>query len=167
MPLSRSCTSTCRWREQFSPVFWYLPVRSPRHHIPAACIPGISLQLPVSSNIRSLPRKWHSKGAEEWCKFCSHSHEAYLKWRSLPAPKICFLLSSFSWPCQRRKVFRTTSKSHHNGWIPLTIKNEGRRHCEDSKSCSFNFCHLSSSKKFKRGLRLSELYIVLSALPWT
>jgi hypothetical protein len=141
--------------------------KTPRHHIPAACTPAISLQLLVSSNIRSLPRKWHSHVAEEWCKFCSHFHEAHLKGRSLPARKIYFLLTSFSWSCQRRKVFRMTSKSHHDGWIPLTIKKAGRQHCEDSKSCSCNFCHLRASKKFKRGLRLSELYIVLSALPWT
>lgn len=127
---------------------------TPRHHISAAFIPGISLQLLVSSNIRSLPRKWHSQTAEEWRMFCSHFHAAHLKWRSLPAPKIYFLLTSFSWSCKRRKVFRMTSKSHHNGWIPLTIKKEGRQHCEDSKSCRCNFCHLRSSKKFKRGLRL-------------
>ena len=31
--------------------------KTPRHHIPAARIPSVSLQLLVSSNIRSLPRK--------------------------------------------------------------------------------------------------------------
>jgi hypothetical protein len=100
------------------------------------------------------------------CKCCSGMHAAHLKWRYLSAPKIYLLLISLSRPCHRRKVFRMTSESHHNGWIALTIKKEGGLHCEDSKSCSCNFCHLRNSKKFKRGLRLSELNI-LSPLPWT